>query len=161
MAYPSGVYDGAFIRFDGWDVLGNDVGRYFTDLGAAARVRRLKGTALEYGASFFAFNTNGWAKYWDIIDPSKFVQAPGSSLWIRVEYPGWVFYPQKDAQGADFGNVQVRSPPAVIRKINKRDNPFEVIAFNTNGWIKRQVTYPLKNEPSLGVFQGVYVRVIS
>jgi len=95
MAYPSGVRDGAFIRFDGWDVLGNDVGRYFTGLGVNARVRRLKGTALEYGAPFFAFNTNGWVKSWDTIDPSSFVQAPGSSLWIRVEYPGWVFYPRK------------------------------------------------------------------
>lgn len=95
MSYPAGIRDGPFIRFDGWDVPGHDVGQYFKPLGAEARILRLKETSLEYGARFFAFNTNGWAKSWDTIDPSKFIRAPGSSLWIRVEYPGWVVYLRK------------------------------------------------------------------
>ena len=68
---------------------------------------------------------------------------------------------EKDSPGNDFGNVKVQSPPAIIREINKRDNPYEVVAINTNGWIKKKVVYPLKDEGSLGVFQGVYVRVNS
>lgn len=66
---------------------------------------------------------------------------------------------EKDSPGNDFGNAEVQSPPAAIREINKRSNPFEVKAFNTNGWIKNKVDYPLKDESSLGVFQGVYLRV--
>ena len=95
MSYPKGVPDGAFVRFDGWDVPGNDVGQYFTNMDSRARLAALKSAAVEYGARFFAFNTNGWAKCWATIDPKMFVQAKGCSLYIRVEYPGWVFHPRK------------------------------------------------------------------
>ena len=95
MSYPPGVRDGDFVRFDGWDVPGNDVGQYFKDLDANSRIARLKDASGYYGATFFAFNTNGWAKSWTKIDPSKFVKANGSSLYIRVEFSGWTFYPRK------------------------------------------------------------------
>lgn len=95
MSYPPAVRDGPFVRFDGWDVPGNDIGQYFKDLTGDAKTAALKGATLEYGARFFAFNSNGWCKSWTTIDPSKFVRASGSSLYVRVEYPGWVFYPGK------------------------------------------------------------------
>ena len=105
MSYPAGIRDGPFIRFDGWDVPGNDVGQYFKDLGADARIAKLKEASVEYGSPFFAFNTNGWSKSWDTISPSKFVNASNSSLWIRVDYPGWVFYPRKLTFGIYYGAV--------------------------------------------------------
>jgi len=95
MSYPTSVRDGDFVRFDGWDVPGNDLGQYFKDLNASSRVARLKEESGYYGAQFFAFTTDGWAKSWTNIDPSKFVKLNGSSLYIRVEFPGWKFYPRK------------------------------------------------------------------
>jgi len=94
-SYPPGVSDGEFVRFDGWDIPGFDVGQYFTTLSGDDRINKLREYSAEYGARFFAFNTGGWAKYWDTIDPSKFVKAPGSSLYIRIQYSGWQFYPRK------------------------------------------------------------------
>lgn len=94
MSYPTGTRDGAFIKFEGWDVLGEDIGQYLTNLVGGTRTTALKDACLQYGAQFFAFNTNGWCKSWTRT-PSRFVRAPGSTLYIRVEYPGWVFYPRK------------------------------------------------------------------
>ena len=73
----------------------HDVGQYFKNLNPTARVAKLKEESGYYGAQFFAFNTGGWAKSWTTIDPSMFVKAPGSSLYIRVEFSGWTFYPRK------------------------------------------------------------------
>ena len=95
MPYPTGVRDGDFVRFDGWDVPGYNVGQYFTGPDAANRVAKLKEASGYYGAQFFAFNTGGWAKSWTTIDPSNFVKANHSSLYIRVEFSGWTFYPRK------------------------------------------------------------------
>jgi hypothetical protein len=95
MPFPAGVRDGPFVRFDGWDVPGHDVGQYFKDLSGQAKVNALKAATLRYGCPFFAFNSNGWSKTWTKLDPSMFVQA-NASLYIRVDYPGWVFYPGED-----------------------------------------------------------------
>jgi len=95
MSYPKAVRDGPFVRFDGWDVPGHDVGQYFKNLTEDAKITALKEATLQYGARFFAFNTSGWCKSWTTIKPSKFVCASNSSLYVRVEYPGWVFYPGK------------------------------------------------------------------
>jgi len=92
MPFPAGVRDGAFVKFEGWDVPGNDVGRYFQDLSGQAKIDALKDAALRHGSPFFAFNSNGWSKTWEKLDPSKFVKA-NATLYIRVQYPGWVFYP--------------------------------------------------------------------
>jgi len=95
MSYPPCVRDGDFVRFDGWDIPQHDVGHYFQNLSATARVAKLKEESGYYGARYFAFNTGGWAKSWTKIDPSMFVRANGSSLYIRVEFSGWTFYPRK------------------------------------------------------------------
>jgi hypothetical protein len=94
MPFPAGVRDGHFVKFDGWDVPGNDVGQYYQNLSGQAKIDALKKSALEYGARYFAFNSNGWSKTWAKLDPSMFVQA-NATLYIRVQYPGWVFYPGK------------------------------------------------------------------
>ena len=90
--FPVGVRDGDFVKFEGWDVPGNDVGLYFKDMTGAAKVEALKAATLQYGSRFFAFNSNGWCKTWDKLDASSWVRA-NATMYIRVEYPGWVFYP--------------------------------------------------------------------
>ena len=94
MSYPAGVRDGPFIRYDDWDITGNDIGQYFANLSVDARLAALKQSCLEYGSRFFAFTDKGWAKSWASIGPASFVQVPGATLYIRVEYPGWSFYPR-------------------------------------------------------------------
>lgn len=99
MSIPPGIRDGAFVRFDNIDIGGHDIGLYFQDLSGQARVNALKAAALRYGSPFFAFNSNGWAKSWSTLNPSMFgpVVPPGTAtLYIRVEYPGWTFYPGKN-----------------------------------------------------------------
>jgi hypothetical protein len=91
---PQGVRDGPFIKFEGWDVPGNDVGQYFKDLNGQAKIDALKAATLRYGSRFFAFNSNGWSKTWTKIDSKAFVKA-NATLYIRVEFPGWVYHPGK------------------------------------------------------------------
>lgn len=94
--FPTGERDGQFVKFVGWDVPGNDVGRYYQNLPAGpTRNAALKAAALQFGSRFFAFNTNGFAKSWSKLTASSFVRVNGSTLWIRVEYPGWTFQPRE------------------------------------------------------------------
>ncbi|KIL58799.1 hypothetical protein M378DRAFT_170165 [Amanita muscaria Koide BX008] len=158
MSFPLGIRDGAFVRFDNVDVNGHDVGLYFQDLSGQARVDALKAAALRYGSRFFAFNSGGYAKSWSTLNASMF--GPGkATLYIRVEYPGWTFYPDKESTGNDLGNVNLNVVPAIVEKINERKNPYEVVAFNTNGYIKRAVTFPLTSFISnSSIIEGTYVR---
>jgi hypothetical protein len=91
---PTGIREGAFVKFENIDIFGYDVGpRYFQDLSGQARVDALKAATLRYGSPFFAFNTQGYAKSWSKLTPSMFSKHGTSTLYIRVEYPGWTFYP--------------------------------------------------------------------
>ena len=179
MPFPAGVREGEFVKFEGWDVPGNDIGQFFTNVSGDSKITALKKATLRYGSTFFAFNSNGWCKTWSQIDPSKFVRA-NATLYIRVEYPGWVFYPGEDARscashgrganasfwfivsdssGNDFGNVNVNATPAIIAQIYKRSNPFDVVGFNTNGWIKNKIVFPLGPfPPNSALIEGSYVR---
>lgn len=157
MSFPTGIRDGAFVRFDNVDVNGHDVGLYFQDLSGQTRVDALKAAALRYGSRFFAFNSGGWAKSWSTLETSMF--GPGkSTLYIRVEYPGWTFYSGKESNGNDVGNVDVNVVPAILGKINERKTPYEVMAFNTGGYIKRAVTFPLISYSNSPIIEGIYVR---
>jgi len=91
--FPPGVRDGDFVKFEGWDIPGNDIGNYYKDRSGAAKVAALKAATLQYGSRFFAFNSNGWCKSWSKLDAKMFVRANGATLYIRVEYPGWHFVP--------------------------------------------------------------------
>jgi hypothetical protein len=90
--FPPGVRDGDFVKFEGWDVSGNDVGNYYKNLSGNAKIAALKTAALQYGSRFFAFNSNGWSKSWSKLSASSFVKAD-ATLYIRVQYPGWLFVP--------------------------------------------------------------------
>src|SRR5882757_4883467 len=93
--FPAGVRDGDFVKFEGWDVDGNDVGNYYSNLSGTARIAALKAATLQYGSRFFAFNSNGWCKTWSKLDAKMFVRA-NATLYIRVEYEGWLFISGED-----------------------------------------------------------------
>lgn len=89
MAANAGVRDGEFVRFNGWDVPGEDYA-YLPHL--RGNVTQLKKTVLEkQGNMFLAFNTNGWVKSWAVLEFNRFQPSPRSTLYVRVEYPGWYF----------------------------------------------------------------------
>ncbi|KAF9509949.1 hypothetical protein BS47DRAFT_1348502 [Hydnum rufescens UP504] len=155
MSSPQGVRDGPFIKFEGWDIPHHDVGQYFKDLTGDAKINALKAATLAYGSHFFAFNNDGWGKYWKQFRTQQFVREPNRTIYIRVEFPGWVFHPGLDSPGNDIANVGANSPPAIIDKINNLANPYEVVAFNTNGWIKK-ATGPTSS--NLGPLDGYYTK---
>lgn len=85
----SGVADGPFVKFEGWDVPGNDVA-YYPDL--KNNVDKLKDIILNKpGSLYCAFNTHGWMKSWTVLDWSKFQQKTDITLYVLVQYPGWQF----------------------------------------------------------------------
>ena len=95
MATNAGVRDGAFVKFAGWDVPGEDQA-YLPSL--KGNVSELKKTVLEkQGNLFLAFNTNGWIKSWAVLDFGKFVKSSTSDLYVRVEFPGWHFVQGKSS----------------------------------------------------------------
>ena len=75
--------------------------------------------------------------------------------YINVES---LLHLEEDSPGNDFGNGGFSAPPALIEAINERTNPYEVVAFRTNGWIKSRVVYPLRPLPGTACFEGIYVR---
>lgn len=78
MAAGREVRDGEFVRFLGWDVIGNDQASF---LNLRGNVSALKKTVLEnQEREFYAFNTDGWIKSWDVLDYSKFERSAGSDL---------------------------------------------------------------------------------
>ena len=57
--------------------------------------------------------------------------------------------------------MDVRGPTAIIQEANKRPNPFDVYGFNTLGWIKSKITFPITDfnrNYQLAAFDGLYVR---
>ncbi|KAF9515112.1 hypothetical protein BS47DRAFT_1361209 [Hydnum rufescens UP504] len=128
---------------------------YFKELGGEANANALKAATLRYGSRFFAFNSNGWAKTWDKVEPKDFVKA-NATLYVRVTFPGWVHHPNQDVPGNDLGNVGVNTVPGIIQKINERENPFDAEAFNNNGWIKSRLGEVV--EYHVGFLPAYYVR---
>jgi hypothetical protein len=47
--------------------------------------------------------------------------------------------------------------PTIIQEINKRNNPYDVAGFNTNGNIKGKMVFPLAEFGS-SMIEGSYVR---
>ncbi|KAK6347463.1 hypothetical protein TWF718_005305 [Orbilia javanica] len=160
---PSGVTDGPFVKFEGWDVSGNDLAHY-PDL--KNNVEKLKSVLLNEPSSlYYAFNTNGWIKSWTVLDSSNFERSPGSTLYVRVQYPGWQFIQGQDSPGNDI--LQVTDVSVANALMNRIDEIWEddeenenVAAFNTNGWVKRKVVFPLVGfqEPELTSLHGIYIR---
>ena len=64
-----------------------------------------------------------------------------------------------DSPGNDYGNVGFNAVPAIIQQIYKRSNPFDVTGFNTNGWVKSKIVFPLVGFPAdSSLIEGSYVR---
>ncbi|WEW59599.1 hypothetical protein PRK78_005073 [Emydomyces testavorans] len=158
MAADKGVRDGEFVKFAGWDVSGNDQAHFPRLKG---KVSELKKIVLDkQGHPFLAFNTNGWIKSWAVLDFDKFQRVSGSNLYVRVEYPGWYFAQGLDSPSNDIERItDVSTPTGVMeRVVDKYQGDNKVAAFNTNGWVKGKVTYPLKPAKQSSLF-GIYIRL--
>lgn len=91
MAIPTGVRDGIFVKFEGWDLTDNNVAYY--ERYKENSVPRLKELVTKRRtAEFYAFNSLGYIKSLPLIEASTFTHRPGCDLYIRVEYPGWIFH---------------------------------------------------------------------
>ncbi|XXG98066.1 hypothetical protein Hte_004384 [Hypoxylon texense] len=159
MAANAGVRDGDFVKFAGWDLPGEDQA-YLPNL--KGNVEGLKKTVTEkQGNLFLAFNTNGWIKSWAVLDFGKFTKSSGSDLYVRVEYPGWHFVQGKDSPSNDLERVTDVSTVTALREtvVEKYSGNKKVAAFNTNGWIKHKVEYPLKDASGISSLSGIYIRL--
>jgi hypothetical protein len=66
----------------------------------------------------------------------------------------------QDSPGNDLKNIGgTNAVPMIIAQIYKQLNPFDVVAFNTNGWIKSKFVVPLVGFPpnSSGI-EGSYAQ---
>jgi hypothetical protein len=55
--------------------------------------------------------------------------------------------------------VGLNAVPGIVQEINNRSDPYEVAGFNTNGWIKKKIVFPLDLFPSgSSLIEGTYVR---
>ncbi|CAI6047356.1 unnamed protein product [Clonostachys chloroleuca] len=158
MAANAGVRDGPFVKFPGWDLPGDDCA-YYPDL--KGKVLDLKQLVLKkQGNMFLAFNTNGEIRSWAVLDFKKF-QKSASDLYVRVEYPGWYFVQGMDSPDNNLTqitevNTSTGLREAVIAKFGVANN---VAAFNTDGYVKSKVVYPL--QPGLkqaSSLAGIYIR---
>ncbi|KAK7427290.1 hypothetical protein QQZ08_006226 [Neonectria magnoliae] len=159
MAANAGVRDGPFVRFPGWDVPQQDQA-YLPRL--KGNVSELKRTVLDkQGNLFLAFSTNGWIKSWAVLDFGRFVRSPGSDLYVRVEYPGWHFVQGKDSIYNDIEQITDVSTATALREgvVAKFTGDNKIAAFNTDGWIKHRVVYPLVDGPERrSSLSGIYIR---
>ncbi|EFY85263.1 hypothetical protein MAC_08672 [Metarhizium acridum CQMa 102] len=159
MAANAGVRDGEFVKFKDWDLPGEDQA-YLPNL--KGNVSELKRNTLEkQGNLFLAFNTNGWIKSWAVLDYSKFERSTGSDLYVRVEYPGWYFVQGKDSPYNDIEQIKDVSTATALREtvIEKFSGENKIAAFNTDGWIKSAVKYPLSSISGGHSLSGIYIRL--
>ncbi|QPH11442.1 hypothetical protein C2857_003197 [Epichloe festucae Fl1] len=164
MAIPIGVRDGIFVKFKGWDLPDNNVAYYERYKQNIPRLKEL--VTKRPTAEFYSFNSLGYIKSLSLIETSTFTQRPDCDLYIRVEYPGWIFYQGQDHPRDILYRIDddVNTPPSIIADINARiaSRPADptVAAFNTLGYVYRRVAYPLSKWPkqSPTSLDGIYIR---
>ena len=119
-----------------------------------------------------AFNTLGFMKS-QVSTPfitSQWLQAP-NGLYVRKSYTsiqkpeqpvvdyrhdGWVLYEGLDSLGDDLESSITRDLGALVKEAEEREG---CIAFNTNGFLKSAVTYPLIRDKFMyGRGTGIYIR---
>lgn len=95
---PVGARDGTFVVFKGWDIPSVDPLissyniAYYPSL--SGKIADLKNKALgTIGDLVNAFTSTGYLKVCPARDWQSWKSTPGTDLYIRVEYPGWVFVP--------------------------------------------------------------------
>lgn len=127
-------------------------------------VHELMGIATS-NRSCVAFNTQGWLKS-SVTFPLRKCLTGKDGVYVRKsatallhtaasETP-WTFYPLDDSHGADIRHIKA----ATIEEIQAAAEQEPLcMAFNTLGWLKSTVTFPLlKAFPSAKKGHGLYVR---
>ncbi|KAK6541136.1 hypothetical protein TWF694_008508 [Orbilia ellipsospora] len=157
--------DGIYVRttFQGYnffplqDSVGGDL---YQDLDSKDNIPDLI-AACDKDDNVAGFNTNGWIKNRLVVPPTEAFSdsaGPTQGLYVRIRWPGFTYLPGLDSPGNDLRQVKNKTLPELI--IEAR-NDSQVVAFNTDGWMK----YALNNTPSeftsaqTGLF-GLYVKVV-
>ncbi|KAJ3547348.1 hypothetical protein NM688_g5410 [Phlebia brevispora] len=156
---PSYSSDGSFVVFKDVDIPGCDIAHYPD---AVNDIPKLQEIALQKtGSLITAFNMDGWMKTCDPRRTDLWISSPGTSLYVRVQYPGWDFSQGVDAPGYDIYDYPLgTNAPVVMNEIihgpgdETRD---KVAGFNTDGRVKSQVS----NKPRWTDFpiNGLYTRL--
>lgn len=102
------------------------------------------------------FNTEGWIKRSVKVPPSQTPAAldkPTRGLYVRVEWPGFVFLPFLDSPGNDSSSLGPDKSTWELIQV-ARNTP-DAVAFNTGGYVKsRLVSEPV--EVSLGCHRCLF-----
>ena len=106
------------------------------------------------------FNTNGWFKH--TTNAASLKQVPsfkeGQGLYIRTEWPDFVYLPGLDSPGNDISRIRGKQVRELIEAARK--NP-DVVAFNTTGWMKREVVDTPVEVVGNPAYGGVYLKFTS
>lgn len=153
-----------WVHVPGWDSPDNDVFKHGEgDVGPAEIMLKICEWETAHPGHFIrGFNLRGEVKSkvwkWQELKRSP----PGSDLYVRVLYDDqWAFYPGLDSGGNDFEtghkfdhNVDIDIVEALQMFSARQD----VAAFNSMGWAKNKVVFPLTpggfftGKPHLGVW---------
>ncbi|KAJ3559522.1 hypothetical protein NM688_g295 [Phlebia brevispora] len=107
------------------------------------------------------FNTNGWIKSLINYPPSSSSQftQPTQGLYVRIAWPGWAFLPGIDSPGNDKTQLTGKQ---VRELIDAANNDSDIIAFNTDGWMKTSLAdTPSEHTSSSFPLYGLYVKISS
>ncbi|KAJ3557903.1 hypothetical protein NM688_g1217 [Phlebia brevispora] len=105
------------------------------------------------------FNTDGRIKSLIKYPPSSSSQftQPTQGLYARIAWRGWTFLPGIDSPGNDKGHLTGKQ---VRELIDAANNDSDIVAFNTDGWMKASLAdSPSENTSSSFPLYGLYVRI--
>ncbi|KAJ3559521.1 hypothetical protein NM688_g294 [Phlebia brevispora] len=107
------------------------------------------------------FNTDGWIKSLINYPPSSSSQfaKPTQGLYARVAWPGWAYLPGIDSPGNDKTQLTGKQ---VRELIDAANNDSDIVAFNTDGWMKTSLAdSPSEHTSSSFPLYGLYVKISS
>lgn len=162
--WPATSLDGIYIRadFEGYnffpqsDSPGNDTisaTDHENDIPALIEV-------CEGGESrgVYGFNTMGYMKSTIKIPPTHadYFNDDSQGIYVRTEWPDFVYMPGLISPGYDIHQSKGKNVTELLQEA--RNNP-QIVAFNTNGWMKSrladEISMPVSPQP---ILFGTYVR---
>lgn len=114
----------------------------------------------DVGYSVAAFNTGGWFKR-AIRFPLKPWLNPASpldGLYIRTDFCDFHFFPHAESTMNDIRRIEPNNDvPGFVRACKSEPS---CAGFNTNGWLKTVIKFPLVREPTfISPWHGTFLRI--
>jgi hypothetical protein len=105
------------------------------------------------------FNSNGWIKHTMTVPPPQREPAfdtPAQGTYVRIEWPGFAYLPMLDSPGNDARQLTGKR---VWELIDAARGDGEIVALNTNGWMKKKVLdAPVEVPDHSYPLYGLYVK---